>query len=252
MPPFTSSPLAVSAADFDRLPNFFIPGAAKSGTTSLFAYLCQHPAIYLPKEKEPGYFSQPDEWLEGIDWYLSRFYGEAAAYPCRGDASTAYMIRSERVLPRLQQLYGPRLSTLRVIMVYREPAARAWSHYQNVLWLAKEPRSFAQAIHDDMAGQGPEGWYRYYRDGCYATILEQWLEYFRPDQFLHLLTDDMQRDALGTMHRVFDFLGVDTQVPLVVDKAYNRAQTSLSPWLMKLLNHPPAIFGPLARWLMRA
>ena len=41
----------------DKLPNFFIVGAAKSGTTSLYHHLCQHPDIFMSPVKEPGYFS---------------------------------------------------------------------------------------------------------------------------------------------------------------------------------------------------
>jgi len=42
----------------DKLPNFFIVGAAKSGTTSLYHHLCQHPYIFMSPVKEPGYFSR--------------------------------------------------------------------------------------------------------------------------------------------------------------------------------------------------
>jgi len=40
----------------EKLPNFFIVGAAKSGTTSLYHHLCQHPDIFMSPVKEPGYF----------------------------------------------------------------------------------------------------------------------------------------------------------------------------------------------------
>jgi len=42
----------------EKLPNFFIVGAAKSGTTSLYHHLCQHPDIFMSPAKEPGYFSR--------------------------------------------------------------------------------------------------------------------------------------------------------------------------------------------------
>ena len=39
-----------------RRPDFFIVGAAKSGTTSMHDYLRQHPAVFMPAIKELNYF----------------------------------------------------------------------------------------------------------------------------------------------------------------------------------------------------
>ena len=38
------------------LPNFLIVGAAKSGTTSLYRYLQDHPEVFMPEMKEPDFF----------------------------------------------------------------------------------------------------------------------------------------------------------------------------------------------------
>ena len=47
-----------SGGNIEKLPNFFIVGAAKSGTTSLYHHLCQHPDIFMSPVKEPHYFSR--------------------------------------------------------------------------------------------------------------------------------------------------------------------------------------------------
>src|SRR5918999_891653 len=48
--------------EMHALPNFFIVGAAKSGTTALYRYLRQHPDVYLPDVKEPRFFAyDPDD-----------------------------------------------------------------------------------------------------------------------------------------------------------------------------------------------
>ena len=57
-----------------KKPNFFIIGAAKSGTTSLYSYLRQHPKIFLPEEKELNFFiSASENFYNSIDWYLDWF-----------------------------------------------------------------------------------------------------------------------------------------------------------------------------------
>ena len=62
------------------LPNLFIIGAMKSGTTSLHHYLAEHQRIFMSELKEPGYFVEELTWSRGRDWYLSLFAeaGDAA------------------------------------------------------------------------------------------------------------------------------------------------------------------------------
>src|SRR5215207_2554839 len=67
------------------IPNTFIIGAAKCGTTSLWLYLNQHPQIAFSIEKEPAFFVR-DDYLDHLDWYESLFE-EATVV---GEASTLY------------------------------------------------------------------------------------------------------------------------------------------------------------------
>ena len=71
------------------LPNFFIIGAQKAGTSSLYAYLKSHPQIFMAKDKEPQYFATARNWSRGQEWYESLFddRGDATAI---GEASTVY------------------------------------------------------------------------------------------------------------------------------------------------------------------
>ena len=70
----------------DCLPDVFVIGAAKCGTTSLHHYLNQHPDISMSRVKEPGVFSTP-HWLPGFESYDGLFDCEA---PHRGESSTSY------------------------------------------------------------------------------------------------------------------------------------------------------------------
>ena len=44
-----------------KMPNFFIIGAMKSGTTSVYEWLKQHPQIYMSPRKETNFFSSEEE-----------------------------------------------------------------------------------------------------------------------------------------------------------------------------------------------
>ena len=50
-------------------PDFIIIGAAKSGTTTLYEYLCRHPQIFMSTPKEPDFFSLDQNYTKGIEWY---------------------------------------------------------------------------------------------------------------------------------------------------------------------------------------
>ena len=56
-----------------RLPDFFIIGAAKSGTTTLYKYLCRHPEVFMSTPKEMSYFSKDEVYQRGIQWYANLF-----------------------------------------------------------------------------------------------------------------------------------------------------------------------------------
>ena len=72
-----------------RLPDFFIIGSAKSGTTTLYRYLCRHPNIFMSTPKEMSFFSKDKEYERGVEWYASLFADASENQLC-GEASTTY------------------------------------------------------------------------------------------------------------------------------------------------------------------
>ncbi len=85
-----------------KLPDFFIVGAAKSGTTSLAKYLTEHPEVYIPPIKEPQFFAfygkeyvnnkpKPFPYIKSFDKYVNLF-DEASDKQVLGEASTWYSI----------------------------------------------------------------------------------------------------------------------------------------------------------------
>jgi hypothetical protein len=72
------------SAEQQRLPSFFILGAAKCGTTSLHGYFGQHPEICVSEPKEPLYFES--EYERGVSYYFNRYFGHWSGEPIVGDA----------------------------------------------------------------------------------------------------------------------------------------------------------------------
>src|SRR5215211_7249740 len=75
-----------------RKPDFFIVGAAKSRTTSLYRYLIQHPAIFMPELKEPHFFGEwhPSTGIKDLEEYLKLFAGVPEEIRA-GEATTSYL-----------------------------------------------------------------------------------------------------------------------------------------------------------------
>lgn len=101
-------------------PDFAIVGAPKAGTTSLHAWLGEHPGVYLPPAKELHFFDVHRG--RGVDWYAKQF--APAGTRLAGEATTAYLSHPTAV-EELAKL-NPEI---RIIVIVREPVARAWSHY---------------------------------------------------------------------------------------------------------------------------
>ena len=142
------------------LPNFLIIGAPKCGTTSLYAYLKQHPQVFMTIPKEPTFFGN-----EGTDGLFNGPHDEDRAYHSRvitnfadykalydrvtnekaiGEASIYYLYLPKA--PEQIQKYVPKAAMFAVL---RNPADRAYSAYTHVVRQARERRSFADSLREE-------------------------------------------------------------------------------------------------------
>jgi hypothetical protein len=200
-----------TGAEDRRWPDFFIVGAAKAGTTSLFDSLAQHPQVFTPRVKEPHHFSTlapPPERraffpsVRDEDEYLALF-AAARAEQVVGEASTSYLWDPEAAARIRSVAPGAR-----IVVMLRDPVERAWSHYLNDVREGFETRSFDEAIEEDAAD--PDGRWGdanlYVQLGFYTHQLRRYLETF-PDTLV-LFFEEFVRDVPGHLDRTCDFLGV--------------------------------------------
>jgi hypothetical protein len=203
------------------LPTFLVIGAPKAGTTSLAAYLEQHPEVFVSPIKEPEFFTLQDRIDRpftgpGVERFAGTFVGSRAEYERlfadaqpsgqRGELSTAYLY-SERAPSRIAEL----LPECKLIAILREPVARAWSHWKMNVRLGFEDLPFEEAIRceDERAQRNWMPRAQYTKVGFYSDGLARYYDRFPRDQFLVLLYEDYVEQPERFMRRIFEFLGVD-------------------------------------------
>jgi len=200
----------------DRLPNFFIIGTMKGATTSLWNYLGQHPEIFMSPIKETRYFAvksfAPDKveiikrhplWkntITSLDEYYRLFEG-VKDESIVGEASPLYM-----AYPFVSKNIREMIPEARILACLRQPAERAFSHFQHNRALGFEKRAdFINAVYDD----GRLNYAGYYRLGFYAEQLESYFEQFPENQIKICYYDQLVQDPEGVLSSIFDFLGID-------------------------------------------
>ena len=204
-------------------PSFFLIGAQKSGTTSLFRHLEDHPCILSPLGKEPHFFDQ--RYQKGFRWYESWFPStrDAEQISCEGPAitgegSTHYLFDAHTPA-RLKQ-YCP---DAKLVAILRNPVERAYSAYQHEVRKKREKRSFSEVIQDELQWgdeeharvlADPSYWSnRHYfrshlRRGHYAESLKRWFEHFPREQLLIFSSDEFFSDPEAVYEKTVAFLGL--------------------------------------------
>jgi hypothetical protein len=227
-----------------RLPNFIVIGAARSGTTSLYAQLSRHPDIYMSSVKEPNFFAVEGErlayqgpgedrlqWVTELSAYAELF-GGAPSEAARGEASVLYLY-SPKAAERIQH-YVP---SAKLIAVLRDPVARAFSAFSYLKGRGSEPLDFEKALaaEEDRIEAGWSHIWHYRRVGLYGEQLERYYARFPAEQIRILLYEDFEADPLGAMRQLFEFLGVESAFEPDPGIRYNISGESRSGALALLL-----------------
>lgn len=198
-----------------RTPSFFIIGAPKAATTSLQAYLSQHPQIFMCEPKEPHFFSTDAIYARGLDWYRGLFADARDGQIC-GEASTSYT--RYPFTPDVPKRIHDVAPDAKLIYLVREPVARVNSacmyalRRQQAVGREVFERSVDSIIHHaDFIASTSE----------YMVQLEQYLRLFDRSQILVLLQEDLADDPIGNLRKTFEFLGVDPEAAVDSSKRLN-------------------------------
>lgn len=209
------------------LPDFLVIGAQKSGTSSLFRYLDQHPQVRGSEPKEVHYFSggldaDVDTYALGEGWYRAHFPRKAEmGQGARAFEATPLYLLHPQAAVRIHAL----MPGVKLVAVLRNPTDRALSHYfHNVR--ANHRRAFKEDLGPAEAMAAEEerlapilaaGDYRneiyrvatYKARGRYLEQLRRYTDLFPRENLLVLRAEDLFEDPAGQMGLLADFLGID-------------------------------------------
>lgn len=191
--------------------DFFVAGTQKAGTTALDVYLRRHPAIQMAAQKEPHHFDN-----EAINWShpdhsrLHAMFDFSARGVIRGEATPIYTFWPP-ALARIKA-YNP---NARLVVLFRDPIERAYSHWRMEVTRHAETLSFPEATRVGRARLDPgaplsPAWrtFSYVERGLYASQVRRLLDLFPREQLLFLPAADLASDPSGTLSKVTQFLGV--------------------------------------------
>lgn len=251
-----------------RVPDFFIAGHPKCGTTALYLMLKGHPQVFLPDVKEPRYFAADQRSAHGrhpprarprtLESYLALF-AEARPDQIVGEASPNYLM--SRVAAAAIAEVQPQA---RVIVILREPAAFLRSfHLQMVSSKVETETDFGEALAlEEQRREGrriPRGCHHpealLYSDHVrYAEQIERFRAVLPPENVLVLIYEEFRADNQATARRVLEFLALDASVPLeAVEtkplKAVRSRRLHDLVWLARRARKNPAAAGWRGRLL---
>jgi len=203
-----------------KLPNFLIVGAPKSGTTSLYHYLKQHPEVFMPQKKEPRFFvacvhksrnpnaPRYEYYIKSsiftFEDYVKLFEG-AEKEKAIGEASPAYLYHYEMTIPQIKKFLGD----VKIIAILRNPVDRAFSAHVHLLGKRFEVLSFERCLELEEERKAANwGIMDFYKSvGLYYNQVKAFMENF--EEVKVVLYDDLVQDALGLVGDLYEFLEVD-------------------------------------------
>lgn len=242
------------------LPDTYIVGAPKCGTTALAAYLSEHPDVFLGYPKEPSYWSSDFRHsnsvasMADVESYASIY--EAATQKRVLDASTRYLY-SDVAIPRILKA----VSDPRFIVMLRDPVELAqayhmekvFNHFEDVVdfeaaWRLQESRSSGANL--PAACDEPKE----LQYGKVASIGSQLLRasaWISPDRLLVMFLDDLVRSPDKAWSRVLKFLDIPgdgrTEFPRHGAAHFHRFHR-----IARVYQNPPTQIAPLTRALKRS
>lgn len=207
--------------------DFFCAGFAKSGTTTLYNILSQHPKIYLSAIKEPVFWNDEAALRKGPDWYLNRYYRYASKGQVIGEINPQVTngAANEILLKQILKKDG------KIILIMRNPIDRLYSHFfMDLLWgsFYDQGRGIDLVNYDKMFDQFVEKTFHrfYYRDmlqiydvnqfafGKYSFYIECYRKLFGNNNVFIILFEEFIQNIQRNCMELFDFLGVEQETKL--------------------------------------
>lgn len=213
-----------------RLPDFIIVGAMKCATSTLHEQLARQPGVYMSTPKEPNFFSDDEEWAQGIDRYC-RLFARATDGDLCGESSTHYtkLPTYPQTVDRMR-MHLP--GTLRLIYVIRDPVERLVSQY-----IHEWTQRVVHGSIDEALRTNPE-MIEYSR---YTMQLRPFIETWGHANILPLFFERLTSHPQATLERVCSFIGLQGRPRwdhALGEQNVSRERMRASPWRDALSRFP--------------
>ncbi len=191
------------------LPNTFIIGVQKAGTTTLDDWLSQHPQIYCYESlKDVHLFAR----FKSMDEIEQRLMKEPASYknqPVILQSAVNYIF-----YPQLLESIAQFNPKAKLILILRNPVDRAISSYAYFKKMLRETRPMEEALlyqpKEVTEFTRDNGDFTYIEHGFYAKQIKNCLQYFSKEQLLILDYNDLSANPSSLLKQIFSFLNIDT------------------------------------------
>jgi hypothetical protein len=217
-----------------KKPNFFILGAGRCGTTTLYSMLRQHPEIFMSKVKEPSFFCSYFQVIRDPITYFQLFNpadGEIAI----GEASHVYLSN-----PETAAVIHTLFPAARFILIFRNPTERAYSLYQWARHAKLEPlKTFEKAIEIEALRYADPEFFRtcpqyfwnfmYVRSSYFHLQWRRYLHFYSREHFFPISLNELGSDPQHWIQRIFGFLGVDDTFSPTIEHLNSRLYPPLFP-----------------------
>ena len=198
------------------LPDFIIVGTVRSGSTSLYYNICEHPSVLSAAYDEIGFFDS--NYHLGINWYRSMFptikemenVERKTGFAITGE-DTPFYLWKEEAAKRIFEMNGD----TKIIGIFRNPVDRAYSNYNLAVRSKIEKLTFEEAIDEEIGflkkhsfRESVDNKRSYLAKGIYENQIKIWFELFPREQIHLLSTEDMQKNPEETLQKAFRFLEI--------------------------------------------
>jgi hypothetical protein len=221
-----------------NLPNFFVVGAPKCGTTSVYNYLSQHPDIFLPSKKELNFFSSQEIIFQNLyyDSFMiehlkdyKHMYKKSKNSDVTGDFSVSYLFYKDT--PKKIKNSIP---DAKIIIFLRDPSERAFSHYLMDYRLGYLDIPLEELI------KKPKKFHLYYQQiielGLYYKQVKRYKDIFG-DNVKIILFEQLKNNTSFVLKDILGFIGVDNTVDLAADKKHNPFKIPKNNLVKKMYTH---------------
>jgi hypothetical protein len=233
-----------------KKPNFFIIGAPKCGTTSLYEWLAEHPKIFMSNFKEPHYFNTDDTFRSIVNEadYMKLFDAAGSEHQAVGEGSTWYFF-SKSAVSNIENFTA---GEAKYIVCLRNPLEMVHSlHAQNIFSGNESVTDFEEAWSLQKArSRGDKlpiltnaASHLQYYDSCLLGMMSERLLNIVPRRRVHfILLEDMIADPKREFERVLQFLGISNSCVPINFAVKNKAHRPKSILVTRLIS-----LGSLAR-----